>query len=223
MWGSAQHTLVLGLHKSLSRPRPPPSTPSTAVAAAAATIGAAMRLRHALLLAVVALHSCAASNAAPRPGAPTARRAARAKPRSRAAARAVAWPRGGGQQLHAARALFLLYYAHLGSLMPYLPVYYHSLGLPGKTIGQLGAITPAATFVVARRRRALGAPSPDRSALPDRIHRAARLLSAARARRRRSGARSPTGRASTARCSSLRLSAPCSRASPFARGARSAG
>ena len=44
--------------------------------------------------------------------------------------------------------MFLLYYAHLGSLMPYLPVYYHSLGLPGKLIGKLGAITPATTFIV---------------------------------------------------------------------------
>ncbi|KAM3576604.1 hypothetical protein VYU27_001591 [Nannochloropsis oceanica] len=47
------------------------------------------------------------------------------------------------------KLLFLLFYGSLGAVMPYLPVYYHSLGLPDKQIGQLGAITPAVTFVVA--------------------------------------------------------------------------
>lgn len=47
------------------------------------------------------------------------------------------------------KALFLLFYGSLGSVMPYLPVYYHALGLPDKQIGLLGAITPAVTFVVA--------------------------------------------------------------------------
>lgn len=79
------------------------------------------------------------------------------------------------------KILFLLFYGSLGSLMPYLPVYYHSLGIPGnyllyerailscgnavyarssltinfvwkkkgRQIGQLGAITPAVTFIVA--------------------------------------------------------------------------
>jgi len=47
------------------------------------------------------------------------------------------------------KLLFLLFYGSLGAVMPYLPVYYHALGLPDKQIGQLGAITPAVTFVVA--------------------------------------------------------------------------
>ncbi|EKU20735.1 hypothetical protein NGA_0599300 [Nannochloropsis gaditana CCMP526] len=47
------------------------------------------------------------------------------------------------------KLLFLLFYGSLGAVMPYLPVYYHSLGLPDKQIGMLGAITPAVTFVVA--------------------------------------------------------------------------
>lgn len=47
------------------------------------------------------------------------------------------------------RLLFLCYYASLGALMPYLPVYYESLGHGGKIIGLLGAVKPATTFLVA--------------------------------------------------------------------------
>jgi predicted MFS family arabinose efflux permease len=47
------------------------------------------------------------------------------------------------------RLLFLSYYASLGSLMPYLPVYYDSLGHSGQIIGFLGAVKPFTTFVVA--------------------------------------------------------------------------
>jgi len=47
------------------------------------------------------------------------------------------------------RLLFLTYYASLGSLMPYLPVYYHSLGHGGQIIGLLGAVKPFTTFLVA--------------------------------------------------------------------------
>jgi MFS_1 like family len=41
------------------------------------------------------------------------------------------------------RLLFLCYYGSLGSLMPYLPVYYDSLGHGGAIIGLLGAVKPA--------------------------------------------------------------------------------
>ena len=47
------------------------------------------------------------------------------------------------------RLLFLSYYASLGSLMPYLPVYYNSLGHSGEIIGLLGAVKPFTTFIVA--------------------------------------------------------------------------
>jgi MFS_1 like family len=47
------------------------------------------------------------------------------------------------------RFLFLCYYSSLGALMPYLPVYYHSLGHGGLIIGLLGAIKPLTTFLVA--------------------------------------------------------------------------
>jgi MFS-type transporter involved in bile tolerance (Atg22 family) len=47
------------------------------------------------------------------------------------------------------RILFFTYYASLGSLLPYLPVYYHSLGHGGQIIGMLGAIKPFTTFLVA--------------------------------------------------------------------------
>ena len=47
------------------------------------------------------------------------------------------------------RILFLTYYASLGSLLPYLPVYYHSLGHRGSYIGILGAVNPFTTFLVA--------------------------------------------------------------------------
>lgn len=47
------------------------------------------------------------------------------------------------------RLLFVTYYGSLGSLLPYLPVYYHSLGHGGHIIGMLGAIKPFTTFLVA--------------------------------------------------------------------------
>jgi MFS-type transporter involved in bile tolerance (Atg22 family) len=47
------------------------------------------------------------------------------------------------------RVLFLCYYGSLGSLMPYLPVYYQSLGHGGLIIGMLGSIKPLTTFFVA--------------------------------------------------------------------------
>lgn len=47
------------------------------------------------------------------------------------------------------RVLFLTYYASLGALLPYLPVYYHSLGHGGLIIGLLGAVKPLTTFLVA--------------------------------------------------------------------------
>ena len=47
------------------------------------------------------------------------------------------------------KVLFLTYYASLGSLLPYLPVYYHSLGHGGLIIGMLGAVKPLTTFLVA--------------------------------------------------------------------------
>lgn len=46
------------------------------------------------------------------------------------------------------KALYFLFYGSLGAVMPYLPVYYHSLGIPDRRIGHLGAITPALTFLV---------------------------------------------------------------------------
>jgi MFS family permease len=47
------------------------------------------------------------------------------------------------------RLLYLTYYASLGALMPYLPVYFHSLGHSGSSIGVLGAVKPLTTFLVA--------------------------------------------------------------------------
>ena len=47
------------------------------------------------------------------------------------------------------RLLYLSYYSSLGSLMPYLPVYYDSLGHSGQIIGLLGAVKPFTTFIVA--------------------------------------------------------------------------
>jgi len=46
------------------------------------------------------------------------------------------------------KIVLFLYYGSLGAIMPYLPVYYHSLGITDKKIGQLGAITPAVTFFI---------------------------------------------------------------------------
>lgn len=40
--------------------------------------------------------------------------------------------RAKASTLWTVKLLFLLFYGSLGSVMPYLPVYYHSLGLPGK-------------------------------------------------------------------------------------------
>jgi len=45
-------------------------------------------------------------------------------------------------------SMMFLFYATLGSAMPYLPLYYHHLGISGQQIGFLGAITPAVTFFV---------------------------------------------------------------------------
>jgi MFS family permease len=53
------------------------------------------------------------------------------------------------QVLQLIRVLFLAYYGSLGSLLPYLPVYYHSLGHGGLIIGMLGAVKPLTTFLVA--------------------------------------------------------------------------
>jgi predicted MFS family arabinose efflux permease len=47
------------------------------------------------------------------------------------------------------KLLFITYYGSLGALMPYLPVYYHSLGHSGQAIGLLGAVKPITTFIVA--------------------------------------------------------------------------
>ena len=47
------------------------------------------------------------------------------------------------------RLLFMTYYGSLGSLLPYLPVYYASIGHGGSVIGMLGAIKPFTTFLVA--------------------------------------------------------------------------
>jgi len=47
------------------------------------------------------------------------------------------------------RLLFLCYYGSLGALLPYLPVYYDSIGHGGEIIGLLGAVKPATTFLVA--------------------------------------------------------------------------
>ncbi|KAL7540150.1 hypothetical protein ACHAXR_009908 [Thalassiosira sp. AJA248-18] len=64
--------------------------------------------------------------------------------------------RGGGKETNASkstlqsmRLLYLTYYASLGALLPYLPVYFHSLGHPGSSIGLLGAVKPLTTFLAA--------------------------------------------------------------------------
>ena len=46
------------------------------------------------------------------------------------------------------RLLMFVFYASLGCLMPYIPMYYKYLGIGSGYIGLLGAITPAVTFVV---------------------------------------------------------------------------
>jgi MFS family permease len=45
--------------------------------------------------------------------------------------------------------LYLTHFAAEGCLLPFLPVYYHSLGHGGSIIGVLGAATPLTTFLVA--------------------------------------------------------------------------
>jgi MFS family permease len=44
--------------------------------------------------------------------------------------------------------LMFLFYGVLGTVLPYLPVFYSNLGVPDSLIGVLGAITPAVTFLV---------------------------------------------------------------------------
>lgn len=53
------------------------------------------------------------------------------------------------QLLNLFRLIYVTFYASLGALMPYLPVYYHSLGHSGQAIGLLGAVKPITTFLVA--------------------------------------------------------------------------
>lgn len=53
------------------------------------------------------------------------------------------------QLLNLFRVLYITFYASLGALMPYLPVYFHSLGHGGQAIGILGAVKPITTFLVA--------------------------------------------------------------------------
>ncbi|CAB9528607.1 Major facilitator superfamily domain containing [Seminavis robusta] len=47
------------------------------------------------------------------------------------------------------RILYLSYYASTGSLVPYLPVYYHSLGHGGQVIGVLSSLRPFVNLLVA--------------------------------------------------------------------------
>jgi len=78
-------------------------------------------------------------------GAPTTKTAA-ALTSTRGGAAATIGPL---PQLLVVKCTMFMFYCTLGTLMPYLPVYYHSLGLSGMTIGRLGAITPAITFAAA--------------------------------------------------------------------------
>lgn len=57
--------------------------------------------------------------------------------------------RASRRVLQSMRILYLTYYASLGALMPYLPIYYQSLGHTGSSIGILGAVKPLTTFLVA--------------------------------------------------------------------------
>ena len=57
--------------------------------------------------------------------------------------------RASKKLLQSMRLLYLTYYASLGALLPYLPVYFHSLGHKGSSIGMLGAVKPLTTFLVA--------------------------------------------------------------------------
>jgi hypothetical protein len=54
------------------------------------------------------------------------------KPLSKAELAVAEEQRAKASTLWTVKLLFLLFYGSLGSVMPYLPVYYHSLGLPGK-------------------------------------------------------------------------------------------
>ena len=56
---------------------------------------------------------------------------ATAKPLSRAEQAVAEEQRAKASTLWTVKLLFLLFYGSLGSVMPYLPVYYHALGLPG--------------------------------------------------------------------------------------------
>lgn len=58
-------------------------------------------------------------------------------------------PREDTRIMFLMRLLFLTYYGSLGSLLPYLPVYYDSIGHGGQVIGFLGAVKPLTTFLVA--------------------------------------------------------------------------
>ena len=44
--------------------------------------------------------------------------------------------------------LYSTYFGSEGTLIPFLPVYYHSLGHGGNIIGVLGSVTPFTTFCV---------------------------------------------------------------------------
>lgn len=80
------------------------------------------------------------------PGSATAHRPRSARGGGQDAPAASA--RASPQLLRSMRCLYLTYYASLGALMPYLPVYFHSLGHPGSSIGLLGAVKPLTTFLV---------------------------------------------------------------------------
>lgn len=50
--------------------------------------------------------------------------------------------------LFSINVLMFLFYGVLGTVLPYLPVFYSNLGVSANLIGVLGAITPAVTFLV---------------------------------------------------------------------------
>ena len=60
-------------------------------------------------------------------------------------AAAITSARGSGCDV---RVLMLVFYASLGCLMPYIPMYYKYIGIDSRYIGLFGAITPTVTFVV---------------------------------------------------------------------------
>ena len=51
------------------------------------------------------------------------------------------------RSLSAAKALYFLYYAAGSALIPYLPLYYRTIGFDGNQIGVLTSITPAVALV----------------------------------------------------------------------------